>query len=197
MLRTALLLFAVTVAALGFLAVLPERQRTLPDHRIMLSDAQVTLYPAADPQAIWRFQAPEASYDPERNESTLYRIDDGRREVEGNVDFTVASEKLTIDRRDDIQGQLVFAFLVETGECLTMQGSAEAPVLIDQRQGVFEVPVLEINGPSWGNDTHLERMRVSFDLEEFDGGGPGTTTVTEFRVGKADEERRRTVCESS
>lgn len=197
MLKTALLLFAVTVAALVILAVLPERERTLPDQRIMLSDARVTLYPEADPQAIWRFQAPEASYDPERNESTLYGIDDGRREVAGDVDFTIASERLTINGRDDILGELVFAFLVETGECLTMQGSAEAPVLIDQRQGKFEVPVLEISGPSWGDDTRLERMSVSFDLEEFDGGGAGTTTVTEFRVGQADEARRRTVCERS
>ncbi|MEX2542220.1 MAG: hypothetical protein WD314_10425 [Trueperaceae bacterium] len=197
MLKTALLLFAVTVTVLVILAVLPERERTLPDQRITLSNARVTLYPEADPQAIWRFQAPEASYDPERNESTLYQIADGRREVAGDVDFTVASEKLTINRRDDILGELVFAFLVETGECLTMQGNPEAPVVIDQEQGKFEVPVLEITGPSWGDDTRLEQMSVSFDLEDFDGGGTGTTTVTEFRVGQADEARRRTVCESS
>jgi uncharacterized protein YndB with AHSA1/START domain len=196
-LKTALLLFAVTIAALAVLAVLPERERALPDQRILLSNAQVTLYPEADQQAVWRFEAPEATYDPERGESTLLRIEDGRREVQGEVDFTVASERLLINRRDDLLGELVFAYLMETGECLTMQGSAENPVLIDQRRGMFEVPVLEISGPTWGDDTRLERMRVSFDLEEFDGGGAGTTTVAEFRVGQADEARRRTICESS
>jgi uncharacterized protein YndB with AHSA1/START domain len=196
-LKTALLLFAVTIAALAVLAVLPERERVLPDQRILLSDARVTLYPEADQQAVWRFEAPAASYDPERGESTLLRIEDGRREVQGEVDFTVASERLVINRRDDLLGEVIFAFLVETGECLTMQGTAENPVLIDQRRGMFDVPVLEITGPTWGNDTRLERMRVSFDLEEFDGGGAGTTTVAEFRVGQADEARRRTICERS
>jgi hypothetical protein len=196
-LRTALLLFAVTIAALVILAILPERERTLPDQRILLENARVTLYPEADQQAVWRFEAPEASYDPERGESTLLRIEDGRREVGGDVDFTVASERLVINRRDDLLGELVFAYLVETGECLTMQGSPEAPVLIDQRRGMFDVPVLTITGPSWGDDTRLERMRVSFDLQQFDAGGAGTTTIAEFRVGQADEARRRTVCEES
>lgn len=196
MLKTALLLFVVTITVLVVLALLPERRATLPDQQIKLSDARITLYPQADQEAVWRFEAPIAEYDPEQGHSVLYDIDEGRREVGGEVDFTVASERLTIDREDDILGALVFAYLVETGECLTMQGSEEEPVLIDQREGVFVVPVLEISGPSWG-ETRLERMRVSFDLEDFEGGGEGTVTRTEFRVGAADESRRRTVCETS
>lgn len=195
--KTALLLFAVTVVVLLILAVLPERERELPDQNIKLSNSSVTLYPQEDPEAVWRFAAPEASYDPETSESTLYRLEDGRREVAGDVDFTVASERLTINRREDILGDLIFAYLVETRECLTMRGGGDAPVKIDQQAGVFEVPVMEISGPSWGDNTHLERVIVSFDLEEFEGGGPGTTTTTEFRVGQADETIRRTVCESS
>lgn len=192
-----LLLFAVTITVLVVLALLPERGIVLPDQQIKLANAQVTLYPQSDAQAVWRFEAPAAEYDPEEGQSVLFDIDDGHREVGGEVDFTVASEKLTINRRDDILGDLVFAYLVETGECLTMSGTASAPVLIDQRRGVFDVPVVEISGPSWGEDTRLEQMRISFDLESFEGGGPGTTTTTEFRVGQADETRRRTVCETS
>jgi hypothetical protein len=196
-LKTALSLFAVTVAVLVILAVLPERERALPDQQIQLSDARITLYPQADPQAVWRFEAPAAVYDPGQSETTLFSIEDGRREVADEVDFTVASERLTINRRDDILGELVFAFLVETGECLTMRSANDKPVLIDQRRGMFEVPVLEISGPSWGDNNRLEQMRVSFDLEEFQGGGAGTTITTEFRVGAADEIRRRTICETS
>jgi hypothetical protein len=191
-LKTALLLFAVTITVLAILAVLPGRERAIPDQQIALSDARVTLYPGEDPGAVWHFRAPDAAYDPESGESTLYRIEDGRREVGGEVDFTVASEKLIINRRDDILGELVFAHLEETGECLTMMGTREEPVLIDQRRGVFDVPIIEISGPY---QAHLERVRVSFDLESFEGGGAGTTTSAEFRVGASDEERRRTVCE--
>lgn len=194
MLKTALLLFAATITVLAVLALLPEREQVIPDQRIVLSDARVTLYPEADEQAVWHFAAPEASYDPEQGESTLYRIDDGRREVNGAVDFTVASEQLNITRRDDIEGELIFASLVETGECLTMMGSQAEPVLIDQRRGMFDVPVMEISGPY---QAHLEQVIVSFDLENFEGGGTGTTTSAEFRVGESDEVRRRTVCDPS
>lgn len=197
MLKTALLLFAVTITVLVVLALLPERQAVLPDQQIKLAAATVTLYPQADAEAVWHFEAPRAQYDPEEGQSVLFDIEDGRREVGGEVDFTVASEQLTINRRDDILGDLIFAFLVETGECLTMRGTGESPVVIDQQEGVFDVPVMEISGPSWGDDTRLEQMRISFDLERFDGGGPGTSTVTEFRVGESDESLRSTVCETS
>lgn len=196
MLKTALLLFAVTITVLVVLALLPERQEVLPEQQIRLADAQVTLYPQADAEAVWRFAAPRAEYDPQAGESVLYEIDEGRREVGDEVDFTVASEKLTINRQDDIVGDLVFAFLVDTGECLTMRGTGDSQVVIDQQEGVFDVPVMEISGPSWG-ETRIERMRVSFDLESMEGGGPGTTTRTEFRVGESEESRRRTVCETS
>lgn len=197
MLKTALLLFGVAIAVLAVLALLPEGENDLPDQRIELSSSSVALYPQADPEAVWRFSAPSAHYEPESGSSTLYRIEQGRREVAGETDFTVAAQQLTIDRRDDIMGDLIFAFLVETGECLTMRGTAEKPVVIDQRAGRFDVPVLEITGPSWGENTRLEKVRVSFDLEDFEGGGPGTTTTAEFRVGGDDEARRRTVCEDS
>ena len=195
MFRTAILLLAVTVAVLVVVALLPEREASLPPATVTLASASVALYPQADPEATWYFSAPRATYDPDSGSSTLLEISDGRRVVDEEVDFTVASERLTINRNDDIEGELVFAYLVGTGECLTMRGSSDAPVLIDQGEGVFQVPVLEISGPSWGEGTRLERMRVSFDLEEFEAGGPGTSTTAVFRVGESDEELRSTVCD--
>jgi hypothetical protein len=196
-LKIALLLFAVTITVLVVLSLLPERRAALPDQQIKLSDTKVTLYPQADAEAVWRFEAPRAEYDPEEGQSDPFEIDDGRREVDGEVDFTVASEQLTINRQDDILGELIFAFLVETEECLTMHGTSDSPVVIDQQEGRFRVPVMEISGPAWGDETRLERMIVSFDLTDFEGGGPGTSTVAEFRVGASEESRRSTVCETS
>ena len=197
MLKTTLLLFAVVITVLVILALLPERRGALPDQQIKLSGAQVTLYPMADSEAVWRFEAPRAEYDPEEGESVLLDIEEGRRVVEGEVDFTVASERLTIDRDDNILGELIFAYLVETGECLTMRGTEDAPVVIDQQIGHFVVPVIEISGPNWGDDTRLEQMSISFDLTDFAAGGPGTVTTAEFLVGATDESRRSTVCEES
>ena len=197
MLRAAILLFTVTVAVLAFVALLPGREATVPDAGIVLDDVSLTLYPQADPEAVWHFATQDATYDPQARTSTLRRLEDGRRVVAGETDFTVASDLLTINSDDDIEGELIFAHLLDTGECLTMRGSAGAPVVIDQGSGVFEVPVLEIAGPSWGEGTRLERMRVSFDLEEFEAGGAGTTTTAVLRVGAADEETRRTLCDDS
>ncbi|HEX7005407.1 MAG TPA: hypothetical protein VF168_14580 [Trueperaceae bacterium] len=197
MLRTALLVFAVFITVLVVLSLLPDRRAALPEQQIKLSDAQVTLFPQADPEAVWRFDAPRAEYDPEEGTSVLFDINEGRREVGGEVDFTVAAEKLTINREDDILGETIYAYLVESGDCLTMRGSSENPVVIDQQQGDFIVPVMEVTGPNWGDDTRIENMIVSFDLTDFDGGGPGTTTVAELRIGPADESRRETVCANS
>jgi len=192
-----LLLFVVAVAALVVVAILPERELELPDQEIQLRDASVRLYPRADREAVWSFSAPAASYDADDGTAVLREIEDGRREVGGELDFTVASQELLIDRQDNLVGEQIFAYLVETGECLSMHGSQANPVIINQERAQFDVPVLEISGPSWGEGTRLEQMRVSFDLEDAEGGGAGTTTTAVFRVGEAQDELRRTVCETS
>jgi hypothetical protein len=195
-LRLSLILFFGVIALLTALAFLPETRRELPDSAVILRDTSVTLHPQADSEAVWYFASPEVAYAPEQGVSTLYNLTDGRRTVNGTTDFTLQSDELVIDRDDNLRGDLIHALLQRTGECLTMAGSTSQPVVINQRQGRFEVPVMQIDGPSWGSENRWERVSASFDLESFTAGGPGTNTVNEFMVNSGENSGiRRTLCD--
>lgn len=198
MFRLAVVLFVAVVALLLALALQPSRERQLPPGDIVLEGASVVLYPQSDPEAVWRFEAPRVSYAPETGETTLLAIRDGRRDVAGETDFTVQSERLVIDRRDDLSGELVYAHLLDSGDCLTMRADGGTPVIIDQADGLFLVPQMQIEGDAWGSDNSWQRVRASFDLQTFEAGGMGTTTTNEFRVGADDgDPARSTLCDAS
>src|SRR5690606_2520357 len=130
--HNALIAMAVVVAVLLFLALRDEGQVEVPDAVITLRDTQVTLYPQADPDAVWYFSAPRVEYVPERQEATLFDIADGRRTVGGETDFTLDSERVTIDNSDNIRGEAMHAFLVEDEIDLFMEAKGDRLVLIDQ-----------------------------------------------------------------
>lgn len=196
MLRFSLFLFFGVVTLLALLTLLPEERAALPDTAVVLHDAAVTLYPQADSEAIWHFASPRISYDPDSGVSTLQDLSDGRRTVAGETDFTLISEQLVIDRNDNLRGDLIHALLASTKECLTMAADSESQVVINQDTGRFEVPVMQIDGPSWGSDNRWERVSASFSLESFTAGGPGTNTVNEFMVkSENNPESRKTLCD--
>lgn len=180
MLRLALFALAAVVALLIVVSLLPKRERPVPEGEILLRNTRLTLYPESDPGAVWHFRAPEASYDPDTSETTLLQLEDGER-VEGDeVDFTVRSDRVVIDANDNLRGEELFVNLVKTDECLTMLGDETDPVLIDQQAGRFIVPVMKVDGRAWGDNSVFPKVRASFDLQEFNSGGEGTTTVTEL-----------------
>lgn len=189
MLRNALIAMAVVVAGLLFLALRDEGQVEVPDAVITLRDTQVTLYPQADPDAVWYFSAPRVEYVPERQEATLFDIADGRRTVGGETDFTLDSERVTIDNSDNIRGEAMHAFLVEDEIDLFMEAKGDRLVLIDQSRGRFEVPRATMSGPDLGESV-FEDMRISFDFTEFEAGGPGTVGYSEFIVRSPDDGER-------
>jgi hypothetical protein len=182
--RAAVLVLAALLAVLLALAVAPGRERAVPESAILLQDASVTLYPRADPDAVWRFRAPEVSYRPATRETTLYRIEDGERRVAGETDFTLASEEVVIDGEDNLRGDAMTAHLTAEAWQLDMRGQGERQVLIDQRLGQFEIPHLELTGE--GATGTYENMRISFDLQTFEAGGPGTIGVSSFDIGSSD-----------
>lgn len=181
MLRYALLGMAVVLGLLVFLALQPRGGALVPDAVIVLHRTAVTLYPQADPEAVWLFSAPTVEYVPDTQESTLLGIDDGRRTVDGETDFTLASQRVTIDRNDNIRGSAMHAHLVEDEIDLFMEERDGRLVLIDQRAGRFEVPRATMTGPDLG-DSVFEDMRISFDFTDFESGGPGTVGYSEFIV---------------
>ncbi len=196
MLKGVLWLFGAILLLLVALSLRPDDLAELPDANVRLLDATVALYPRADPEAIWHFASPEVDYSPDAGTSVLRDLSDGRRVVDGETDFTLHAAELLIDADDNLQGDRVLAHLVRTDECLSMLAANGSPVLIDQSQGRFEVPLLHIDGPAWGSDNQWQRVSASFDLEDFTAGGPGTVTVNEFLAGEGPEGPRRTACAS-
>ena len=185
----ALIALVAVIVALVVVALLPQRQRTVPDATIALHDATVALYPAADPNAVWSFKAPDVQYDPDKQDTTLRDIQDGRRVVDGKTDFTLASNRIVIDSNDNLHGDHIQAHLVSEDVNLDMVGAHGRQVLIDQRSGQFEVPRVTVTDPA-KNTIVFEDMRIGFDFTTFQAGGPGTVGYGEFVVSSPGKESR-------
>jgi hypothetical protein len=179
--RLALIALGVVVLLLLAVSVLPERERIIPESLIRLENTTVNLYPQADPEAVWFFAAPEVSYDPDRRETVLYRIEDGERTVNRETDFTLMSDQVTIDNNDNLRGERIFIHLVEDEWDVDMETKGDRLVLIDHGAGRFEVPRITINGEGIGNSIY-EDMSINFDFTDFQSGGPGTIGYSEFET---------------
>lgn len=193
MFRIAVAVFAVVAVGLILVARLPGARQEIPEESILLSNVELSLYPQADPAARWDFVAPEVIYDPAQRETTLVDLEAGERIEAGEVDLQLAATRVTIDAREDLRADRMFALLSGSGECLTMLGTDDLQVLVDQRQGRFVIPVLELQGEGFGGENRWQNVRTSFDLEAFEAGGAGTTTVNTFETGADDA--RRTQCD--
>lgn len=179
--RIAVLAFVAVIGILIALALMPGEEGEAPDSRIRLTEADVALYPSSDADATWSFEAPEVYYDPDAGETTLLRVQDGERRVDGEVDFTLRSERLVIDRNDDLRSPEMFVHLIEDDLDVTMVGREQRQVFVDQRSGRFEVPHITLVGEDFGESVY-EDMRVSFDFTDFEAGGPGTVGHSEFLI---------------
>ena len=180
---TAAVLFA-TVIGLLVVSLLPQRERALPGELIELEEANVTLYPEADPTAVWYFDADTVEYDPTLGETVLYTIDNARRTVEGETDFTLRSDELIIDTEDNLRGERMLVHLVEANWDLDMQGGDAGRVLIDQAAGKFEVPILDYTGDGLGQN-HAENVRMNFDLTDYEADCEGASCQNEFQDDEA------------
>ena len=166
MLRLSLIALGAVVIALLVLALLPRRERVVPGEDIVLDDAQVTLYPQADPEAVWHFRSQRVDYNPTSRESVLYDLADSERVVDGETDFTLQSDEVTIDAQDNLRGEQILVHLLESNWDLDMQAKDGNTVLIDQQQGKFVVPVLDYTGTGLG-ENHAENASMNFDLSDF------------------------------
>ena len=180
MLRWTLVALVGVLVTLVVVAALPDRRADPPDASIRLFDARLTLYPEADPDAVWTFAVPEAAFDPSAETTTLFDLREGARRVGEEVDFTLTGDEVVIDRNDDLRGDALQAVLEADGLVLDMEARAGRQVRIDQRAGRFEVPRATITGD--GLDGVYEDMRIAFDFTEFEAGGPGTVGFATFEA---------------
>lgn len=180
MLRFALIALAAVITLLFVVSLLPKQSRAIPDSSISLENATVTLYPQEDPEAIWFFSSPEVSYDPDIRETTLKNIEDGKRTVASETDFTLEADEVTISNDDNLRGEHIIATIIEDDIRLDMTGQDSRQVLINQREGSFEIPHLEMTQE---NDLSVfENVRTDFDLADFQAGGEGTVGYNQFEL---------------
>ena len=188
MAKAALLALIALVATLVLLARTPGAERDEPLEEVVLHDAEVRLFPASDPDAVWRFTARDARYDPNRRETTLNDLTDGERRVGDEVDFTLLADRLVIGRDDDLRSERMDVHLIEDDLDVFMTGRDERLVLVAHRDGRFEVPDLRMVGEGFG-ESRYQDVRVTFDFTDFEAGGPDTVGVAEFELDDRDPDR--------
>ena len=181
MFRLALIALALTIVVLVSLSLLPQPDRRVPGGTIELSGAQVTLYPQADPAAIWHFAAERVDYEPEIGETTLYDIDDAERTVGGETDFTLTSPEIIIDPQENLRGNAIEVYIPDMRWTLDMQTEGGTPVVIDQAQGRFNAPRYDIVDESAQDISNGQNISMNFDLTDMRTGGEGTQNTDTFR----------------
>ena len=196
MLRLALIVFGGVIALLFGLTLLPERRRTIPDSSITLSQTNLTLYPQEDPEAEWFFSTPEAQYNPDTSETLMRSIENGERRLvlEDKTDFTLEAEEIIITGDDNLRSNQMSANMLfdvddpDDDYLLEMQGDPQdgRQIIINQREGVFEIPSVELTGD--GVLDRKQNMRIGFDFEVFESGGEGTGSYSEFQLEDRDGE---------
>jgi hypothetical protein len=185
-LRYAFIALAAVLVLLVVLSLLPQNRAVIPDSTIDLQNATLTLYPQQDQDAVWHFSSPNLEYNPDSRDTTLYKVQDGERVVDGKTDFTLESEQVTISSDDNIRGDKIIVKLLEENTTLDMQSKGDRQVLINQSSGQFEIPKVTLSGDIRGE---YENMYISFDLRQFNSGGAGTVGYSEFDLAKREKKQ--------
>jgi hypothetical protein len=185
-LRYAFIALAFVLVLLLVLSLLPQRRAVIPDSTIDLQDATVTLYPQQDQDAVWTFSSPTVEYNPDTRDTTLFKVQDGKRTVNGETDFTLESEEVTISSDDNLRGNKIVVHLIDEDTTLDMQAKGDRQVLINQSTGQFEIPKVNLSGEIRGE---YENMFISFDLQQFNAGGAGTVGYSEFDLAERNQDQ--------
>jgi hypothetical protein len=132
---------------------------------VTLEGVKLELYPAADPDAKWLFNASNVVYNPDTRESEVTLEGVGRRLVKGVEDLQLTAKSLTIDGNDNLRTQT--ATVLVKKDCTTVKLGREepgaTPVIIDQNSG-YRAPFADVVATNFRQTgTNLE---ASFDLTE-------------------------------
>ncbi|MEW6422349.1 MAG: hypothetical protein AB1511_11585, partial [Deinococcota bacterium] len=133
-------LLALGIFALVF-ALLPPVQPDSARTGVRLQGVALTLYPARDPDAVWRFRAAHVTSDPLRGETLLTGLSDGGRWVKERgangqptgrtvLDATLRAPDLTIDAQDNMLTRQARITLVRQCADIFLSGTPKQPVRV-------------------------------------------------------------------
>ncbi|WP_261664770.1 hypothetical protein [Deinococcus sp. Marseille-Q6407] len=165
----ALLLFAVVFA---LLPVSSPRTQT----GATLEGVSLTLYPASDPDAFWKFEADQVVNDPLSGETHLSALKDGGRWVPEQstngqptgktvLDAGLTADDLTIDRQDDMVTDSATIMLVKECAKVKLTGNDQQPVRVEQNVG-FSAPLAELDSPAITGKVLDMKMTFGFEILE-------------------------------
>ncbi|MEF2276809.1 hypothetical protein V3W47_00770 [Deinococcus sp. YIM 134068] len=169
------------VFALVF-AFLPTGEESDTGTGARLQGVALTLYPARDEGAVWRFRASDVTSDPLKGETRLAGLSDGGRWLrergpdgqptgEFTLDAMLAAPDLTIDGQDNMLTRQAEITLVQQCARINLTGTPEQPVRVEQGSG-FSAPVAVVDSPSLTG--RVTRMRMSFGFQVEDSGEDST-----------------------
>lgn len=138
-----------------------------------LRGVALTLYPASDPAAFWKFEADTVTNDPLSGETRLSALTDGGRWVtqqdaaglptgQAVLDAKIAADDLTIDRQDNMVTPSANITLLAECADVKLSGTPEHPVRVEQNVG-FSAPLAEVDSPAIVGK--VIDMKMTFDFE--------------------------------
>lgn len=174
-------LLALGIFALVF-ALLPPAQPDAARTGASLQGVALALYPARDPDAVWRFRAAHVTSDPLQGETHLTGLSNGGRWVRERgangqltgravLDATLSAPDLTIDAQDNMLTRQAQITLVQQCADIALSGTPEQPVRVEQGAG-FSAPVARVDSPSLVG--RITRLKMTFDFSIEDSGEDST-----------------------
>jgi hypothetical protein len=170
MTRIALIALGVLLGLGILISVLPVSNRE-PLGDVLLQGVKLELYPAADSDAKWTFDASNVAYSPETRESTVQLEGTGKRVLKGKTDLELRAPQITIDGNDNLRVQTAVAYIPDGCYVLKLGQATGQPVVIDQNTG-YRASYAEFNFPNGfqiGDDftSNFSVENISMDQRKF------------------------------
>jgi hypothetical protein len=163
--RAALILLAALVVIGLVVSFIPNPARATLGN-VQLEGVNLELYPAADPDAKWVFNASTVTVDPETRESVATLNGDGIRYVKGKPDLYLRATTVTIDGNDNLRTQEARIYIPKGCYVLKLGQPGAAFVTIDQNTG-YSAPYVDIQsegytqtGVDFTSNFEIEKVRI-------------------------------------
>ena len=169
--RAALIMLAALVVIGLVVSFIPNPARATLGN-VQLDGVNLELYPAADPDAKWVFNASTVSVDPETRESIATLKGDGIRYIKGKPDLYLRATTVTIDGNDNLRTQEAKIYIPKGCYIMKLGRPGAAFVTIDQNSG-YSAPYVDIQSEGYtqtGTD-----FTSNFEIEKVKMSNPDTT----------------------